>query len=222
MCFLQRGLWHSLRHVRPTDRQLRITCKALVLAHQLTFVLYQPHAIEVMELYEGEGTEGLRCRLHSDYIVNRESPFGHLCSMVFDGNRTRCHRLWFPVNGVRFSCTRQSVTLYLSLSLLSRTQHMVTLQLVAAVQLSVSSVDICIDLSQLKSRYCGLIWQHKSFHYNFSSITLYRRNVEQCDFSNIDFNKRNFRGKVCQQKIKTLQVPRFVRLLFLFVIWKIK
>ena len=34
----------------------------------------------VMELYEGrEGIEGLHRGLHSDYIVSRESTFGHHC-----------------------------------------------------------------------------------------------------------------------------------------------
>ena len=51
-----------------------ITCKALVLAHDLHCVLYQPHAMRVMELYGGgEGIEGLHLGLHSVYIVSRES-----------------------------------------------------------------------------------------------------------------------------------------------------
>ena len=37
-------------------------------------------------------------------------------------------------------------TVIISLSLPSRTQHMVTLQLAAAVQLPMTSVDVCIDL----------------------------------------------------------------------------
>ena len=65
------------------DRQRRITCKALVLAHDLPCVQYQPHATGVMELYEGgEGIERLNRGLHSDYIVSRESPFGHFWSRL--------------------------------------------------------------------------------------------------------------------------------------------
>ena len=49
-------------------RQLRITCKELVLAHDLPCELYQPHAIGVMELYGGgEGIEGLHRGLHINY-----------------------------------------------------------------------------------------------------------------------------------------------------------
>ena len=60
-------------------RQRRITCKALILAHDLPCVLYQPHAMGDMELYGGrEVIEGLHCGFHSDYIVGRESPFGYL------------------------------------------------------------------------------------------------------------------------------------------------
>ena len=44
----------------------RITCKALVLAHVLPCALYQPHAMGVMELYEGrEEIKRLHCGLHS-------------------------------------------------------------------------------------------------------------------------------------------------------------
>ena len=50
--------------------------------------------------------------------------------------------LAFPVNGVL--CSRTLRLIFLSLP--SRTQHMVTLPLVAAVQLPMSSVDVCIDL----------------------------------------------------------------------------
>ena len=50
------------------DRQRRITRKALVLTHDLPCVLYQPHAMAVVELYGGgEGIEGLHRGLHSDY-----------------------------------------------------------------------------------------------------------------------------------------------------------
>ena len=36
------------------DIQRRFTCKALVLAHDLPCVLYQPHAMEVMKIYGAE------------------------------------------------------------------------------------------------------------------------------------------------------------------------
>ena len=56
------------------DRQHRITCKALVLAYNLLFVLYQPHAMEVMKLCEvGEIIVGLHRGLYSDYVVCDES-----------------------------------------------------------------------------------------------------------------------------------------------------
>ena len=64
------------------DRQRRITCKALVLAHDhdMPCLLYQPHAMGDMELYgKGEGIERLQRGLHSDFTVSRVSPFGHLC-----------------------------------------------------------------------------------------------------------------------------------------------
>ena len=65
------------------DHQHRITCEKLVLAHGLPCVLYQPHAMGVMELYGGGvGIEGLHCGLHSDYIVIRESTFGPLWRVV--------------------------------------------------------------------------------------------------------------------------------------------
>ena len=45
------------------DPQSRITCKALVLAHDVPCALCQPHAMGVKELFGGgEGIEGL----HSD------------------------------------------------------------------------------------------------------------------------------------------------------------
>ena len=65
--------------VDQKDRQRGITCKALVLAHDLSCVLYQPHAMGVLELCGGgEGIEGLYRGLHSDYTMSRESPFGYL------------------------------------------------------------------------------------------------------------------------------------------------
>ena len=68
--------------VGQQDRQRRITRKELFLAHNLPCIPYQPQTMGVMELYgEGEGIEGLHCGLHSDYIVSRESHFGHLCSI---------------------------------------------------------------------------------------------------------------------------------------------
>ena len=61
------------------ERQRRITYKALSLVHDLPCVLYQPHAMGVMEIYGGRERElGLHRGLHSDSIVSRESPFGHL------------------------------------------------------------------------------------------------------------------------------------------------
>ena len=56
--------------------------KAIVLAHYLSCVLYQPHAMGNMVIYGGaEGIEGLHRGLHSDDTVIRESPFGHLWYM---------------------------------------------------------------------------------------------------------------------------------------------
>ena len=88
--------------------------------------------------------------------------------------------LSYPVNGVLSSRMQQSfsfsfsLSLSLSLSLCpyllslflsSRTQYTVTMQLIATVQLPMSSPDVCIDL-HLKSEDCGLIWHHISLHYN--------------------------------------------------------
>ena len=60
-----------------------ITCKALVLAHNLSCVLYQPHVMTVMDFNGGgEGIDGLHGGLHCDYKVSHESPFGHVCPVA--------------------------------------------------------------------------------------------------------------------------------------------
>ena len=72
------------------DRQRRITCNALVLAHDLPCVLYQPHTLGVKEHCGGrEGIERLHCWWHSDYIVSRESSFGHLCPIAYSQKKYR-------------------------------------------------------------------------------------------------------------------------------------
>ena len=59
------------------NRQRRITCKVLVLAHDLPCILHHSHAMGFMEFYEGgEGIEGLQCGLHSSYRVSRVTLFG--------------------------------------------------------------------------------------------------------------------------------------------------
>ena len=65
------------------DRPPRISCKAPCLGSRSALRTASTHAIGVMELYERvEGIERLHYGLHSDYIVSRESPFGHLCDTL--------------------------------------------------------------------------------------------------------------------------------------------
>ena len=78
------------------DCQCRITCKALVLAHDLPCVLYQPQSMDVMDFYGGwEGIEGLHRGLHSDYSESRITFWEPLtCSIIiFTGHFQQLNQL---------------------------------------------------------------------------------------------------------------------------------